>query len=146
MKKMFIVAATLFSSLAFADDCATTIDSTDAMQFSKSEMVVPASCDSYTVTLKHTGTLPKNIMGHNWVLSKTADAQAIAGDGVGAGLDKNYIKPGDSRVIAYTKIIGGGEETSVTFDVNALSAGESYQFFCSFPGHIGIMKGSLKVQ
>ncbi|MBU3023799.1 azurin [Aestuariibacter sp. A3R04] len=146
MKQMILIATTLFSGLALAEDCAMTIDSTDTMQFSTSEMVVPASCDSYTVTLKHTGTLPRNIMGHNWVLSKTADAQAIAGDGVGAGLNNDYIKPGDGRVIAYTKVIGGGEETSVTFDVNALSADESYQFFCSFPGHIGVMKGALKVQ
>ena len=111
-----------------------------------SEMSVPASCSEYTVTLKHTGTLPKEVMGHNWVLSKTADAQAIAGDGVGAGLAADYLKAGDERVLAKTKVIGGGEETSVTFDVSKLSASEAYTFFCSFPGHIGVMKGTLSVK
>ncbi len=146
MKKTIVAISVLFSGFAFGEECATTIDSTDMMQFNKSEMTVPASCDSYTVTLKHTGTLPKEVMGHNWVLSKTADAQAIAGDGVAAGLANNYVKAGDERVIAMTDVIGGGEETAVTFDVKALAAGEDYTFFCSFPGHIGVMKGTLTVK
>ena len=45
-----------------------------------------------------------------------------------------------------TDVIGGGEETAVTFDVKALAAGEDYTFFCSFPGHIGVMKGTLTVK
>ena len=41
------------------------------------------------------------------------------------------------------EMIGGGESTSVTFDVSKLAAGEDYSFFCSFPGHYSLMKGSL---
>lgn len=145
MKKLIVAMTVLFSGFAFGEECAATIESNDMMQYNMSEMSAPASCESYTVTLKHTGTLPAQVMGHNWVLSKTADAQPIAGDGVSAGLDNDYIKPGDERVIAHTKVIGGGEETTVTFDVSKLSASESYTFFCSFPGHIGVMKGTLKV-
>ncbi len=146
MKKLIVAATVLFSGFAFGEECAATIESNDMMQFNMSEMSVPASCSEYTVTLKHTGTLPKEVMGHNWVLSKTADAQAIAGDGVGAGLAADYLKAGDERVLAKTKVIGGGEETSVTFDVSKLSASEAYTFFCSFPGHIGVMKGTLSVK
>jgi azurin len=67
----------------------------------------------------------------------------IATDGMAAGIDKSYLKEGDTRVIAHTKIIGAGEKDSVTFDVSKLTAGESYQFFCSFPGHNSMMKGAV---
>ena len=89
------------------------------------------------------GKLPKAAMGHNWVLSKASDAQGVAADGIPAGLDKAYVKPGDARVIAHTKVIGGGETDSVSFDVSKLKAGDSYAWFCSFPGHASIMKGTL---
>jgi azurin len=69
--------------------------------------------------------------------------QGIANDGIPAGADKDYVKPADARVIAHTKLIGGGETASVTFAVNKLKAGDDYTFFCSFPGHSGIMKGAL---
>jgi azurin len=98
------------------------------------------------VELKHPGSLPKNVMGHNWVLSKEADMQPIATDGLSAGIDKNYLKEGDARVIAHTKIIGANETDSVTFDVSKLAAGEKYGFFCSFPGHISMMKGTVTLK
>ena len=93
--------------------------------------------------LKHVGKLPKAAMGHNWVLTTAADAKAVATDGIAAGLPKDYLKPADTRVIAATKIIGGGESTEVSLEVGKLKAGESYAYFCSFPGHSGIMKGTL---
>jgi azurin len=95
------------------------------------------------VNLTHSGSLPKNVMGHNWVLAKEADAQPVATDGIGAGIDKNYLKEGDARVIAHTKVIGAGEKDSVTFDVSKLDAAEKYAFFCTFPGHISMMKGAI---
>ena len=81
-----------FASSAFANDCAVTVESNDAMQFNTSNVVIPASCDEFTVTLKHTGQLPKQSMGHNWVMTAKADGQAVATDGMSAGLDNNYIK------------------------------------------------------
>jgi azurin len=79
------------------------------------------------------------------VLAKTADVQAVAADGIAAGLPQNYVKAGDARVVAHTKIIGGGESDSVSFPVAKLGAADSYTFFCSFPGHSSIMKGTLKL-
>ena len=135
-----------FASSAFANDCAVTVESNDAMQFNTSNVVIPASCDEFTVTLKHTGQLPNQSMGHNWVMTAKADGQAVATDGMSAGLDNNYIKPNDERVIGATEIIGGGEETSTTFSVKGLSKDEDYMFFCSFPGHIGIMQGTVTLE
>jgi azurin len=128
---------------AQADECSFTLNSNDAMQFDQKAIVVDKKCESFTLTLVHTGKLPKTVMGHNWVLSKAADAKAIASDGLTAGVNSEYVKSGDERVIAYTKIIGGGESAAVTFPVSKLKAGEAYTFFCSFPGHIAIMQGSL---
>ena len=130
---------------ASSADCKVQIEGNDAMQFNKKEIVVPKTCKSFTVELKHAGKLPKQAMGHNWVLSKTADAANVAKDGIPAGLDKQYVKPGDARVIAFTKVLGPGESDAVSFDVSKLTASESYTFFCSFPGHSGVMKGVFKL-
>ncbi len=138
-----LLLAAGLSGSAWANTCEVEIDSNDAMQFNKTSIDVPASCKKFTVKLKHVGKLFKGVMGHNWVLTKTADVAGAAADGIAAGLDKDYVKPGDARVIAHTKIIGGGESDSVSFEPAKLKAGESYTWFCSFPGHSGIMKGTL---
>ena len=145
--KMEKTAALLLGALlagpVLAAQCDVEIEGSDAMQFNKSSIAVPQSCKQFTVKLKHAGKLPRAAMGHNWVLSKTSDMPGVGADGVTAGLDKNYVKPGDSRVIAHTKVVGGGETDSVAFDTAKLKAGEAYTFFCSFPGHSAIMKGAL---
>ena len=89
--------------------------------------------------------MPKTAMGHNIVITAEGDVNGVNNDGVGAGPDNDYVKPGDERVIAHTKIIGGGEESSVTFPVAKLAAGTNYKFFCSFPGHAGVMNGVVKL-
>lgn len=145
MKKILGSILFILTASANANECELTIESNDMMQFSTKSLTAPKSCKEVTVTLKHTGKLPKNAMGHNWVLSKQADIPDIASDGMGAGLDKNYLKEGDSRVLAATKIIGGGEQTSVTFASNLLKEGENYAFFCSYPGHYAIMQGTFSL-
>lgn len=140
------LSCALLPGLAAAQECSVDIDSTDAMKFDKDVIVVDKACKEFTVNLTHSGKLGKNVMGHNWVLSKAGDVAAIAKDGISAGLDKDYLKPDDKRVIAYTEIIGGGEETSVTFPVSKITAADEYIFFCSFPGHSTIMRGTLSLK
>ena len=147
MKRYFVAASLLFAcSSAFAADkvCKLEISGTDQMQFDKKELVVAPDCTQVELTLKHAGKLPAQAMGHNWVLAKTSDVAGVANDGMGAGLPKDYIKAGDTRVIAHTKVVGGGQTTSVTFPVSKLTKGGAYTYFCSFPGHSAIMKGTLK--
>ena len=127
----------------FAAECAAEIDGNDAMQFSKAAIEVSQSCKEFKVTLKHVGKLPRQAMGHNWTLVKTADLTAVANAGMGAGLEKDYVAPGDKRVIAYTKVIGGGQSTSITFPTSALKKGGDYSFVCTFPGHSALMKGKF---
>jgi azurin len=151
MKKSRLIVLTaaglLISGAALAaDQCSTEIEGNDAMQYNKSSIDVPASCKNFTVTLKHVGKATKAAMGHDWVLTTPADMQPVILDAMKAGAANDYEKPGDTRVIARTKMIGGGETTSVTFPVSKLKPGEAYSYFCTFPGHAAIMKGTLTVK
>ncbi|MDO2948088.1 azurin [Aeromonas simiae] len=140
----FLLLGVIAAPVLAADACSLTIEADDAMKFSTDAMSVPASCQEVTVTLKHVGKLPVTAMGHNWVLAATADLQGVATDGMSAGAASGYLKEGDPRVIAHTQLIGGGESSSVTFPAKDL-AGKDLSFFCSFPGHWAIMKGSFKL-
>ncbi len=145
-RTLFFAASVLFASSSAFAACSVDIEGNDAMQFNVKTIDVDKSCKEFTVNLKHTGKMARNVMGHNWVLTSTADMQGAATDGMSAGLDKDYVKADDTRVIAHSKIIGGGETTSVKFAVSKLAAGTAYTYFCSFPGHWGIMKGSLALK
>lgn len=145
-KAVAVSLLTLASASVFAAECSVTVDSTDQMSFNTKDIVVDKSCKEFTVTLTHSGNLPKNVMGHNVVISKEADMQVIATDGLSAGIEKSYLKDGDERVIAHTKIIGAGETDKLTFDVSKLAADQKYGFFCSFPGHISMMKGTVTLK
>jgi len=131
---------------AFGADkvCKLEISGSDQMQYDKKELAVAADCTQVELTLHHSGKLPAQAMGHNWVLTKTADMAGVATDGATASVANDHIKPGDARVIAHTKIVGGGQSTSITFPTSALKKGEAYSYFCSFPGHYAIMKGTFK--
>ncbi len=145
-RTLALVSLFAVSASAFGADkvCKVDIAGNDQMQFDKKEITVAADCTEVEVTLKHTGKLPAAAMGHNWVLTKTADVAPVASDGLSAGLPKDYLKAGDARVIAHTKVIGGGQTTTVTFPTSKLTKGGAYTYFCSFPGHSTIMKGVLK--
>ena len=141
MKLLYITAFILVSRMASADVCKLNISATDQMRFEQQTLQVDAQCTDVEVTLRNSGKLPANIMGHDWVLTKTADVASVANAGMGAGLANNYQKPGDKRIVAATSIIGGGESTTVRFSTAQLEAGASYTYFCSAPGHFSIMKG-----
>lgn len=127
-----------------AGNCAVTVEATDTMQFNTKDIQVSKACKEFTVTLKHTGTLPKEGMGHNIVIAKAEDLDGVLKDGTGAGINADYVKADDARVVAHTKLIGGGEEASVTFDPAKLAGGE-YKFACSFPGHSSLMVGTVSL-
>jgi len=127
-----------------AESVSLVIEGNDQMRFNKPEMTVIAG-QEVTLTLKHVGKLPIESMGHNWVLlAPDTDIPTFGQAAATAGLENDHI-PGDMKdqVLAYTKLIGGGEEATVTF--TAPEAGE-YQYICSFPGHYALMKGKLIVK
>lgn len=125
-----------------ADSVSLSIEGNDAMKFNKAEMTVTTG-QIVTLTLKHVGNLPKASMGHNWVLLKPGTDLAEFGVSATTAVDTEYI-PQDKldQVIVHTKVIGGGEQTSITF--KAPKPGY-YTFICSFPGHWSAMQGSFVV-
>lgn len=95
--------------------------------------------------LKHIGKIPAAAMGHNIVIAKTINKDGVLSDGAAAGIVADYVKVNDERVVAHTKLIGGGEEASVTVNTAKLLKDGPYEFFCSFPGHYAMMNGKIKI-
>ena len=122
---------------------ALTIEATDAMQYSANRFEVEAG-QKIRLTFKHTGNLPKAAMGHNIIILKAGvELSGFANEAQGAGPTKDYFADGqDDKVIARSKLIGGGETDVIEF--TAPEPGE-YDYFCSYPGHWSIMKGKMVV-
>lgn len=122
---------------------AISLSSNDQMQFDKKVLKAKAG-QKVKLTLKHTGTMKKEVMGHNFVLLKQGtdfnDFATKAATAKATGYIPAELK---GAVIANTKVIGGGESASVEF--TAPAAG-TYKFLCSFPGHVGMMQGDFVVE
>ena len=58
--------------------------------------------------------------------------------------DNDYIPSGlTGEIIAYTKMLGGGESDTIIFNAPPIG---TYNFLCSFPGHYAIMNGKFIVE
>ncbi len=134
-------------SEAAADDgdpCTIVMKVGDSIAYETNSLSVPSSCDNVTVTVTHTGTLPKAAMGHNWVL---VPADAVAEIGTAAmslSAEQNYL-PEDDRIVAATELVGAGESSSVTFALSDLQDGVEYNYVCTFLGHWSAMRGTFTV-
>ena len=126
-----------------AGECSFDLEGNDAMQYNVKNIDVPKSCTEFTINLKHTGKMPVAAMGHNVVVASAADMNGVAADG--ATVQPDHVKAGDTRVIAHSGMVGGGESTSVKFEVSKIAAG-GFNFFCTFPGHSALMNGTLTVK
>ena len=133
----------LAAGVVYADPCKLNIDSNDMMQYSSHELSVPPECTDVEVTLRHSGKLPAKVMGHDWVLAKDSDVSAIVNAGLAAGATHGYLPENDKRIIAATKVVGGGESATVKFSTAALVQGARYVFFCTSPGHSSVMRGAF---
>ena len=118
------------------------INSNDQMQFDLKEIKVKPNTE-VTVKLNHTGNLPANVMGHNFVLLKKGVDLVDFATQAASQKEQQYIPENTNDIIAYTKLLGGGESTTVTFTTPEKG---TYDFICSFPGHYGIMQGKFIVE
>ncbi len=117
------------------------ITANDQMKFSVTRIEAKAG-EEIKVVLRNVGQLPKEAMGHNWVLLKPgSDVNAFSTTAMSAR-DKDYIPDSlKNQIIAHTALLGPRQSDEVTFVVPA--AGE-YPFLCSFPAHaMAGMKGVL---
>lgn len=123
------------------DENVIALSSNDLMQYDTSELKVKAG-KPITLTLRHTGKMDKMVMGHNFVLLKEGTDMGAFAAKAAVARETEYIPEGDETIV-HTKLIGGGESTSITFDAPAPG---TYDFICSFPGHYGVMQGKFIVE
>lgn len=119
------------------------IEGNDQMKYNLDKIEVYAG-QTVKLTLKHVGEMPKSSMGHNWVLlHQGVDRANFAMDAMKA-VKNDYI-PADRKddVIAHTKMLGGGEQTTIEFEAPKKG---TYEFLCSFPGHHALMNGKFIVK
>ncbi|MEM8583286.1 MAG: azurin [Bacteroidota bacterium] len=130
------------NQISDAGEVALELESNDEMRYDKSLLRVKAG-QRVTLVLKHTGELQESLMGHNFVLLKKGTniddfaAEAVAATG------NDYIPESSNAIIAHTEMIGGGEQTSVSFTAPSKGA---YDYICTFPGHYGLMRGKFIVE
>jgi len=116
-----------------------TVEANDQMKFNV-ELIRVKAGEPVELTLKNVGEMPKESMGHNFVvLQSNVDLPTFGGEAVAAA-DNEYIpKSSMSSIVAHTKLLGPGEEDKISF---TLEKGV-YPFICSFPGHYGVMQGKI---
>ncbi len=120
-----------------------TIEGNDQMQFNLNEIKVKAG-QTVRLTLKHVGEMTVEQMGHNWVLLEKGTDIMEFGQKAAAAKDRGYItEDQESKVIASTELLGGGEEDTIEFTA---PENGTYDFICSFPGHVMIMQGKFIVE
>lgn len=122
-----------------------TIIASDSMKFSLTHIEAHPG-QKIHVVLRNEGTLPKEVMGHNWVLLKMGhEATAYASAAVTAK-DQNFQpKSLADEVLASIPLLGAKQSGEVEFE--APTAPGSYPFLCSFPAHCQAgMRGELVVK
>ena len=65
---------------------------------------------------------------------------SFAASAVGAAASDYIPESGKAQIIAYTKLLGGGQSDTIEFD---LPGPGEYPFLCTYPGHAALMKGVL---
>ena len=145
-----LVSATIFySHQLMAAPCTTTVVSggpkIGPMAYDTKEIVIPQSCKKFKITLvnNNPAAMTKAAMGHNIVIVSAAKLQNVATKGITAGLAANYVAK-DSGYLVASKVIGPGEKDSIEFETKKIK-GTPYKFFCSCPGHAGVMVGDIKI-
>ncbi len=156
MLRQFLISLGLcsMSSLVYAaDPCKLELSGNDQMQFDKKELKLPAECAAkeITITLKHSGKLPKAAMGHNVVIHVDKDEvkNEVMAKGAAAGLAANHVDPAhvkDKKVLGFSTVVGGGETTELKLKPKTLEAGQTYGYLCTFPGHGALMNGKLVIE
>jgi azurin len=129
---------------ARAGECSLSIEANDMMQFNARMLQVDGACGTVELTLRHVGTQDAHVIGHDWVLSRTNDVAALTNAGLTAGFDRGYLPLNDPRVLAATRVVGGGETVTIRFSTSGLAQGGDYTFFCSYPGHSALMRGRFR--
>ena len=139
-----VLLLTLFTMSAWAQR-EIKIEGHDNLRFTV-ETIKASPGEKLKITLKTVSKMDKSQMAHNWVLLK----QGTDGlDFVTKGLqhaDNDYIAPSlETKIIAQTAMLEGGETDSIVFSVPEKKG--TYEYVCTFRAHYQAgMKGRLIVE
>ena len=139
----FSALSASFAAPALTQD--VVIVANDQMRFSVTRIAAQPG-QMMHVTLKNEGTMPKEVMGHNWILLKAGkDSAAYVAAALSAAKD-NYQPPTMAdEVLASIPLLGAKHTGEVTFNAPAIPG--TYVFLCSFPAHFQAgMRGELIVK
>lgn len=142
-KKKVTITAPKNNNTVDANVARLVISGNDMMKFDKSELRVKAG-QQVKLTLRHTGKIDVNVMGHNVVILKHGvNVNEFAAKAAISKATAYIPQDATDDIIAYTDLIGGGQITTIEFSAPPKG---SYDFICSFPGHVALMKGTFIVE
>jgi azurin len=120
------------------------ITANDTMKFNVTEIRAIAGA-KVSVTLTNLGNMPKQAMGHNWVLfaAMTDPELAALVQAAASRPSAEYLPADTAKILAHTKLLGAKESDTVVFTAPAQPG--DYPFVCTFPGHAALMRGKLIV-
>jgi azurin len=122
-----------------------TIQAGDTMKYDVTSIEAKPG-EELKVSLTNTGTLPKEAMGHNWILLKAGSDPAAFSLAAQTAKDTNFIPEAlKDQIIVHIELLGPKQTGEVSF--TAPTAPGEYPFLCSFPAHFALgMKGVLTVK
>ena len=149
MKKWTAVATvvammilTVFSA-GSAQAAEIAIEGTDQMTYNMTAFTVKSG-ETVKLTLKHVGSLPKAVMGHNVVVLAAGEDVDAFTTAAAQAFDTEYFPVAyEDKVLAKTKLLGPGESETVEFTAPAPG---TYTYVCTFPGHNIMMRGIMTVE
>ena len=129
------------SATTTGSKAARTVELTgdDKMKFDKDTIAARAG-ETLHIVLKNTGTMPKAVGAHNFVLLKPGTDQVEFNNAAFNARETDFIPPSKN-----TGLAGPGETVETTVKVPAKPG--RYPYLCSFPGHFALgMRGTLIVK
>ena len=138
----------LMGAVSLAAQTATTsieLSGNDSMKFNVTSFTVKSG-EVVHVSLSNVGTLPKSVMGHNWILLKAGkDPAAYSSAAANAKGEDYQPKVLAVDVIASIGLLGARQNGEVTFTAPTVPG--NYDYLCSFPGHFQVgMRGVMTVK
>jgi azurin len=149
IKELSLALAFAFTStVSLRAQAATTsieISGNDSMKFNTTSFTVKPG-EVVHVSLSNVGSLPKTVMGHNWILLKAGrDGVAYSGAAANAKDEDYQPKALAGDVIASIGLLGARQNGEVTFTAPTVPG--NYVYLCSFPGHFQVgMRGVMIVK
>ncbi len=127
-----------------ASDLSVLITASDTLRFSVKRIEAQPG-QTIHLELRNVGSMPKAVMGHNWILLRAgSDVAGYAAAAIAAKGTDYQPKNLAGEVLASTPLIGPRQSAEVTFAAPA--APGNYPFLCTFPGHFQAgMQGVLVV-